>query len=170
MVVLGIDPGAKGALAWVTGDGHLIDVEDMPMSTVRDKLRVSAAGLALAFRARRPDLVVIEGVGAMPGQGVSSCFSFGYSAGLIEGAAAGLGLPVEIVYAAAWKRRAGVPKDKGAARQMATRFWPGAADKFKRVRDDGRAEAALLARWAVLRSDGPSAPHKRTAKPLGIFA
>jgi crossover junction endodeoxyribonuclease RuvC len=154
-IVCALDPGAKGAIAWVSRDGHLIDVEDMPMSNIRGKPRVTAAGVALALRARPVRLVVIEGVGSMPDQGVASSFAFGYAAGLLEGVAAGLGLPVEIVFAAAWKRRAGVSKDKGAARQMASRFWPGAADKFKRVRDDGRAESALLARWAALRDGDP---------------
>lgn len=166
-VVCAIDPGARGAIAWVSGDGHLIDVEDMPMSEVRGKLRVSAAGVALTLRARRADLVVIEGVGSMPGQGVASSFAFGYAAGLLEGVAIALGLPVEIVFAAVWKRRAGVPKDKGAARQMANRLWPGAADRFKRVKDDGRAEACLLARWAALRGKEQRIPDKSRASLFG---
>lgn len=163
-VICAIDPGAKGAIAFVSPDGHLIDVEDMPMAKVRGKARVTAAGVALALRSRPISLVVIEGVGSMPKQGVASSFAFGYAAGLLEGVAAGLNLPVEVVYAAVWKRRAEVPKDKGAARQMASRCWPGAADKFKRVKDDGRAEAALLGRWAALRV--PVKPDKRAS----IFA
>lgn len=149
MLVLAIDPGAGGALAWVTGDGHLVATADMPVIEVRGKRRVSAAGLATLMAMRPVTKVVIEGVGAMPRQGVASSFTFGYSAGIIEGVAAGMGIPVEIVMAAVWKRRAAVPKDKGAARMLATRTWPGAAADFKRSRDDGRAEAALLGRWAA---------------------
>lgn len=148
-LILGIDPGAKGALAWVTGDGHLIEIADMPFVEVRGKDRVSAQGIAHLLRKRDVSLVVIEGVGSMPKQGVASSFAFGYAAGILEGVASGAGLPVQITQAAIWKRKAGVPADKGAARQMATRMWPGAADQFKRVKDDGRAEAALLARWVA---------------------
>lgn len=148
MITLAVDPGAGGALAWVNSIGELIDVADMPIIEVRGKRRVSAAGLADLMRRRPVGKVVIEGVGSMPGQGVASSFTFGYGAGLIEGVAAGLGLPVEVIYAAAWKRRANVPKDKGAARQMAQRNWPMMATQFARVKDDGRAEAALLARYA----------------------
>ncbi|HKS70363.1 MAG TPA: hypothetical protein VJQ45_08080, partial [Ktedonobacterales bacterium] len=79
---------------------------------------------------------------------------FGYGAGLIEGVAAGLGLPVEIIRASVWKRRADVSADKGAARERAMRLWPGAEQKFARVRDDGRAESALLAHWVATRRDG----------------
>ena len=149
-ITLGIDPGAKGAFAWVTGDGHLIEVADMPFVNVRGKDRVSAQGVAHLMRKRPVSLVVIEGVGAMPKQGVASCFAFGYAAGILEGSASGLGIPVQITPAAVWKRKAGVPADKGAARQAAIRFWPGAEAQFKHVKDDGRAEAALLARWAAL--------------------
>jgi crossover junction endodeoxyribonuclease RuvC len=149
MMVLAIDPGQSGALAWVTGEGRLMDIADMPIVEVRGKKRVSAASLVPIMSRHPVNHVIIEGVGAFPGQGVASCFTFGYAAGLLEGVAAGLGLSVEIVQAAVWKRRAEVPKDKGAARQMAQRIWPTAADQFARVRDDGRAEAALLARWSA---------------------
>lgn len=166
-IVCAIDPGARGAIAWISSDGHLIDIQDMPMAEVRGKLRVSAPGVALTLRARRADLVVIEGVGSMPGQGVASSFAFGYAAGLLEGVATALGMPVEIVFAAVWKRRAGVSKDKGAVRQMASRFWPGAAGKFHRVKDDGRAEAALLGRWAALRGKEVATPNKARAPLFG---
>jgi hypothetical protein len=33
---------------------------------------------------------------------------------------------------------------------MAQRLWPGSRD-FDRVKDDGRAEASLLARWVALK-------------------
>lgn len=147
--ILAIDPGAGGAFAWVTKDGHLIEVTDMPMMEVRGKKRASAPGVAALMSKRPVTRVIIEGVGGMPGQGVGSTFTFGYAAGMLEGVAAGMGLPVEIIFAATWKKRAGVSADKGAARQMASRLWPGAVAQFSRVRDDGRAEAALLARWAA---------------------
>ena len=146
--MLGIDPGRYGALAWVTMGGHLIDILDMPAVEVRGKSRVSAQLVAEMMRERPADIVIIEGVGAMPKQGVASSFTFGYCAGLLEGVAAGLGRPVEIVPAATWKRLAKLSADKGAMRQAAIRLWPEAADRFRRVKDDGRAEAALMARWA----------------------
>ena len=157
-VVLGVDPGVGGALAWVTAAGVLIAVADMPVIEVRGKRRVCAAEVARLMRIRPVLKVVIEGVVAMPRvgkdgrqntQGAASMLSFGYSAGILEGVAAGVGLEVEIVLPAVWKRRALVPKDKGVVRQMVTRLWPASSMHFARVKDDGRAEAALLARWAA---------------------
>lgn len=146
MTILGIDPGISGALAWVSDDGHLIEVCDMPVIEIHGKRKISAQGLAHLISARKPRLTVIEEPSAMPGQGVVSMHSLGFSTGVIFGVCAGLGLPTVGYRPAVWKRQAGVPADKGAARQMAQRYWPGCRD-FDRVKDDGRAEAALLARW-----------------------
>ena len=149
-MILGIDPGLTGALAWLTREGHLIDIVDMPTARIRDKPRIIAAELARLLRTRPLDYVVIEQVGPHRGEGSGGAFSFGYGAGLLEGVAAALEIPVHMASPAVWKRRAGVPKEKNGARMMACRYWPGATERFRRVKDDGRAEAALLARWAAL--------------------
>lgn len=151
-MILGIDPGLNGALAWVSDDGHLIDVIDMPVVEVNNKKKVSPQMLTFNISSRKPRLVVVEDVGAMPGQGVTSTWTFAYSAGILAGVVAGLQLPVVLYRPAFWKRHAGVPADKGGARQMAQRYWPGSR-AFDRVKDDGRAEAALLARWIALKGE-----------------
>lgn len=151
-MILGIDPGLSGAIAWVSDDGHLIRVADMPTVEVNGKKKVSPQML-VSMLEEHDDLIrlaAIEEVGAMPGQGVTSMFNFGYSAGILAGVCAGLRIPMALYRPATWKRSAGVPADKGAARQMAQRFWPGSR-AFDRVKDDGRAEAALLARWVALK-------------------
>jgi len=148
-MILGIDPGLSGAIAWVSDDGHLIRVADMPTVEVNGKKKVSPQMLvALLEDYDDAKMVAIEDVGAMPGQGVTSTFNFGYSAGILAGVCAGLRMPTSFYRPSVWKRAAGVPADKGAARQMAQRLWPGCRD-FDRVKDDGRAEAALLARWVA---------------------
>ena len=40
-------------------------------------------------------------------------------------------------------------KPKAASRGMATELFPHIADQFRRVKDDGRAEAALIARYGA---------------------
>lgn len=151
-MIIGIDPGLSGAIAFMADDGFLIDVFDMPTIEVAGKKKVSPQMLVsmLAEDAHEIKMAAIEEVGAMPGQGVTSMFNFGYSAGILAGVCAGLLIPMTFYRPAVWKRAAGVPADKGAARQMAQRFWPGSRD-FDRVKDDGRAEAALLARWVALK-------------------
>ena len=149
-MIVGIDPGISGALAWVSDEGFLLSAMDMPTLEVNGKMKVNPHILASDLSFRKPKIAVIEDVGAMPGQGVSSMFNFGYSAGILAGVCAGLGIPTVFYRPAVWKRQAGVPTDKGAARQQAQRFWPGSR-AFDRVRDHGRAEAALLARWVALK-------------------
>ncbi|XP_060665649.1 uncharacterized protein LOC132797913 [Drosophila nasuta] len=53
---------------------------------------------------------------------------------------------------AVWKKATGCPADKGGARARAMQLFPTAADQFKRVKDDGRAEAALIGVYAVTRN------------------
>jgi crossover junction endodeoxyribonuclease RuvC len=151
-MIIGIDPGLSGAIAWVSEDGHLIRVADMPTVEVNGKKKVSPQML-VSMLEEHDDLIrlaAIEEVGAMPGQGVTSMFNFGYSAGILAGVCAGLRIPMAFFRPAVWKRQAAVPADKGAARATAQHLWPGSR-AFDRVKDDGRAEASLLARWVALK-------------------
>ena len=152
-MILGIDPGASGALAWLSLTGELLAVEDMPAAAVtiggKDRMRVSSAMLAALIRETMPTAAFVEKVGAMPGQGTASMFSFGFSAGLVDGVLAGLGIPTTYVTPQSWKRAAGLTSDKSAVRLRAAQLWPDMARHFARVKDDGRAEAALIARFGV---------------------
>ena len=55
-----------------------------------------------------------------------------------------LGVAVTLVTPAKWKATLRVPADKSASRQRAAQLWPGLAGTFARVKDDGRAEAAMI--------------------------
>ena len=72
----------------------------------------------------------------------------GRALGAIEAIPQSLGLVTTYATPSAWKKSMGlIGKDKGASRQLATDLYPSWAAMFKRVKDDGRAEAALLAKW-----------------------
>lgn len=146
--VLGIDPGAGGGIALLVGD-QLKAVLDMPALVVRrgkrDVRQVDAHLLAGVIRRTLPlDMVYIERVGAMPGQGVSSMFAFGRAAGVIEGVLAGLGVPFDFLSPGHWKAAMNVSASKDASRHKAIMLWPQWSIEFSRAKDDGRAEAALL--------------------------
>jgi hypothetical protein len=149
-MILAIDPGMSGALAWLSDDGHLIHIADMPTAKIRDRNRIMAAELADMIASRKPDRAVIEQVGPMPRDGSMGAFWFGYGAGMLEATIVTLGIELHMVTPQRWKKGAGVPADKNGARVMAMRLWPGASEQFRRVKDDGRAEAALMGRWAAL--------------------
>ena len=145
-MIIGIDPGAQGAIAWLDDDGTLRAVEDMP--TLDGRVSGHLVGsLFLQHGSLITPTCVVEDVHAMPGQGVSTTFRFGRNLGTVEGAMAALGAQMVYVSPAKWKRAIGLSKDKTASRLAAIERFPEHADLFKRVKDDGRAEAALIAEW-----------------------
>jgi len=145
---LGVDPGNSGALALVDEAGNLLEYDDFPTLEVRGKRRISAPLLATLVRKWNPSCALVELVGSMPKQGVASTFAFGVSAGIMEGTLATLGVSYDYVTPGVWKRGMKLSADKGISRQLAMRRWPASAHLFSRVKDDGRAEAALLAEYA----------------------
>lgn len=148
---IGIDPGLSGAIAVLTDD--TLQIHDMPTMTVdrngKAKRQVSANELAelLNLYASKDCHVYVERVSAMAGQGVTSVFSFGRSFGMIEGILAALKMPVTFVAPATWTRAIGRSPGKDASRARAMELFPNYEYFFKRVKDDGRADAALIARW-----------------------
>jgi crossover junction endodeoxyribonuclease RuvC len=152
MRVIGIDPGLDGAVAIINGTGNLV-VIDMPTVTVerngKSKRQVSATELAqiLASHNSNNCHVFVEKVSAMAGQGVTSVFSFGRSFGMIEGILAAFRLPVTFVPPATWVKAVGRGQGKDASRARAMELFPENQADFKRVKDDGRSDAALIAYW-----------------------
>ena len=147
-LVVGVDPGLTGAVAILTPAGHLVDVYDLP---VIDKT-INCAELARYEGWRtHPERfhAVIEQVASRPKQGVASVFRFGHVVGSLDATFAVLGIPTTRVTPGVWKRWAGIGPDKNDARRRATELWPSSASSFARVKDHGRAEAALIARWWV---------------------
>ena len=154
MIFIGIDPGLNGAIAFFDlAKGHL-SVVDMPVVEVlrggKKKREVSAQMLAQVIRlAERPCTAVFERVNAMPGQGVTSVFSFGRSSGIVEGVLAALAIPTHIITPQVWQKATAVRGGKDGARQRATELFPAYAGLFSRKKDDGRADAACMAWYAA---------------------
>ena len=142
-MIVGIDPGMAGAIAWLSDDGHLIEVRDLPVAK-GEGLMPAVLAVFLREQDRQPVHAFLERVAARPGAGVSGMFNFGRGYGQIEGVLAALGVPVTLVTPGKWKGALRVPADKAASRSRAAQLWPGLAGTFARVKDDGRAEAALI--------------------------
>lgn len=152
-VFIGIDPGLTGAVAILWPDGHA-EVMDTPTTRVArgsDYLAASMADIVMSVIITEPRGVAaaLEQGMAMPKQGLTSTFKTGRGVGLWEGILAGLGVAYELVPSQRWKRGLGLPvgSDKSASRLYAQRLFPAIAERFARVKDDGRAEAALIAEW-----------------------
>jgi len=150
MIVMAIDPGLSGALA-VFIDDVLIDVVDMPTHELsrngKAKRQIAAADLAGIFTQHDPRHVIVEKVSAMPGQGVTSMFSFGRSLGIIEGIIAAYNIPVTYVTPGVWTKGIGRGAGKDASRARACELYPAHQKQFARVKDDGRADAGRIGAW-----------------------
>jgi crossover junction endodeoxyribonuclease RuvC len=155
--VIGIDPGLTGAIVCVR-PREVLTCLDMPIETgAANRRRISAPVLVhlltQLLREYRVDAVALEQVAAMPGQGVSSMFSFGRSLGVVEGAVAALGLEVTYYAPASWKRRYGLTgRTKEASRTRALELYPAAVPWLERKKDHGRADAILLAHTRLTQS------------------
>ena len=154
MKFMGIDPGAFGAVAILDKDSRELVVIDMPTLKVKRGPRVvNQVDAHMLADALRPHVdsetkALIEKVSAMPGNGVASMFSFGRAAGIVEGVLAGLSVPFELIPPATWIKSMRTFGGKDGSRQRAQELFPDYAHLFARKKDDGRAEAALLACYA----------------------
>lgn len=153
-LVLGVDPGLSGALAlYDVSGGSVHSVVDMPTvdAGTGSKRIVDESTLALWVDVYAKNIrhAYVEKVGAMPGQGVTSMFSFGTSYGIVRGIIAANMIPMTFVPPRKWKTALGVPAAKDGARARASQLLPAAASNWSRAKDDGRAEAALIALYGA---------------------
>lgn len=162
-LTIGIDPGNSGAVAWLA-DGTPAGNFDMPTDP-----RPSGTGRIInagELHQRLRELlgqhpgaavqVVLEQVNGFSSDGGSFAFKFGQADGLVRGVLACMRLPVIEVRPQVWKGHFGLVKPKGgekpgkgASRALVVQMFPNRSLSFLRGRDDGRAEATLLALWAV---------------------
>ena len=150
MLILGVDPGLTGALALLTSDGEIELLADLPV--IRDRSLAWIDGgelqsMLLNALQGRPCRAIVERVSAMPRQGVASSFAFGVGFGSILSVLQTLQLPLELVTPAVWKRALGLSSDKRASLDKARLLFP--ASDLRLAKHDGRAEALLIAHWAL---------------------
>lgn len=144
MIYIGIDPGKSGGWAVINEDWG--ETETHPWD---DKAFVTAmepyCGLGNEVRC------CLEKVGAMPGQGVTSMFSFGKSAGFIEGVLTALAIPYQLVPPQTWKKVFSLNASKLNSIEVCQKLFPD-VDLMRTERckkpHDGMAEALLMAEYA----------------------
>ncbi len=155
MTVLGIDIGVQGAIAIMGDSGSLLEIHEMPClhSGPAGRRVVNAPLLASIIFNSHADRAFVEWVSSRPTDGHMQAFCFGHCKGVIEGVLAAAGIPCTFITPASWKRAVGLApgRDKDASRAEAIRRWPAQADFFKLKKDDGLAEAALIAVAGMMR-------------------
>jgi len=161
-ILLAIDPGSvSGAYAVFCDSWVSPVVGDLPV--VDGQVNAPAfAGLLESIRGRYvlgkdgpehshnlPMTAVVERVGSMPKQGVSSTFKFGVAVGIIHGVLLGRGIPMRLITPSEWKRGMGVGADKEGVRALAIRMYP-MVEGLHLKKHHGRAEALLLGHYALV--------------------
>ena len=167
MIYLGIDPGVTGAVGVVTSDGDAkawnLPTKVRERATENGKVRRCLDPVVLCELLNDYDplgcVVVVERTQAGM-KGAIANYSLGHSSGVIMGVLAALGFKFQEVRPQEWKRtfgllatkaERGLPKQvrtkqaKGSSRKVAQALFPGVS--LDRVKDDGLAEALLLAEW-----------------------
>ena len=153
MLIIGIDPGIKGAIC-ILKDGYILDVFDMPVMPVgkKNKSQVNGSQIyneiqkVITQEEKNNVKVVIEQVSAMPGQGVTSMFNFGQSFGILKGICSAMHLPVYYVRPAKWKKYFNlINSQKDASRTRAIEIFPYFSTQLSKKKDSNKADAILIA-------------------------
>lgn len=148
-IIVGADPGAKGAFAKLDPVNYTVEIFDMPTFEIKTgakkKTVIDHTGIGNILDDERIFQLYIEEVNARPGEGVVSSFTFGRNFGTVLGVCGGLKIPVNQIRPAVWKHSLKVPAEKDAARYRASQLFPQCSKAWARKMDDGRAEATLIA-------------------------
>ncbi len=141
MIYMGVDPGQKGAYAMIDGEWVTVKHWD-DLNFARDVRQLSGERV----------LAAVEKVGAMPGQGVTSMFSFGTSYGFIQGVLAAFEVAYQLVPPRKWKAEFGLLNtEKQASVDVARRLFPWVSLRPTgrcRKDSDGMSDALLIAEYA----------------------
>ena len=153
-IIVGIDPGSKGAIAIWAGGDHWA-VHDCPITEVHRKKGAKTStenvpdpqGMFQLLEPLKGTMVhvFLEKVWGFKGQGGASQFKFGMNYGMWMALIAVLGIPYTLVTPQRWKKDMGVTSDKGTCAIRAKQLFPETFEFLQRKKDHDRAEAILLA-------------------------
>lgn len=144
-VYVGIDPGAKGAIAILQGDKVIID--DMP--SIEEAIEI-IRNSSPSFECR----AAIEQVHPLPGQSCIASFTYGENFLLAKILIMCYNNSPVMVSPMRWKKYYGLKKEPNETKteykrksvEKARELFPQAAELLKYSKD-GRAEALLIANW-----------------------
>ena len=142
MILLGIDPGVQGALALLDKHENRVTVHDMPDTTDTLYELIKSFPPITVCMIEKPFYPKIIGM--------KNAAKIAEAYGRIKAVLFICGIPLREVAPRDWKAALRLSDSKAASRELAGAFFPDDAEQWKRVRDDGRAEASLLA-WYGLR-------------------
>lgn len=104
-VYIGIDPGSVGCAVALDREGKFLSMIRFNSATHAD---IAKFLREIVFHADGNVFCLLEQVGIMPGEGVSSAFTFGKNVGLIEGMLTALDIPYETKIPRTWQKLFGI--------------------------------------------------------------
>jgi crossover junction endodeoxyribonuclease RuvC len=154
-ITLGVDPGIQGAIA-VLADGDLQKFIDMPtVERPNGGNAIDAHRLAATLRGvmqQNPGAFIsacLERISTRPTNSRTFDQRAGEGLGIVKGVLGALGVPWAEVTPQLWKKYfALIGTEKDVARLYAMQRFPRMAQCLSRKKDNGRADAALIALWA----------------------
>jgi hypothetical protein len=159
---LGIDPGASGAFAIIS------DIGDVKLVGLYPDRRILIDWL----KQERSVSAALEKVNAMPGQGVTSMFTFGTTYGVMQGILEFAAVPFEFITPGKWQKAVldfqitDRKKRKTAITAFVLRRYPDLYHLLKVKKNQGIADAICLALYARLRTISFAAPSPKTSSTL----
>lgn len=161
-LMIGVDPGLSGAIAFLRTTDRNLHVFDMPTYTKlnsRKEIEIDTlVALIKPYLTYYRPVAIVEDVSAMTyvdrfgqkrGQGAAASFAFGKSFGIILAVLETLGVNYMTVKPAVWKAQMNLSSDKELSRKLALKIYPRNEKDFALKKHDGRAEAALLCEFGV---------------------
>lgn len=149
MLILGIDPGIRGAFALLQ-NGKMISYGKLPILGKGKEKKILDLTLIRQI-IEKADHVFIEKAQSFPKQGISSTGRYLEAFGMLQGLCAGLKIPYTLVHPSVWKRALlkGMAKGKASSLRRAKQLFPNA-----QVIDEHEAEAMLIAYYGWLELQG----------------
>ena len=143
--LLGIDPGRHGGIALLECDkpSAVYQVQTWAMPDTTRDLHDLIAGLPII------KVCALEKPFYPQMIGISNAAKIAEAYGILKGALIWRDIPFHEVRPVDWKQSLNVSTDKNKARQRASEFFPDNADQWKLAKQDGKAESALLAWYAM---------------------
>lgn len=143
-VYMGIDPGKSGAIAVIGEERQIMELKPFSKDGYKRIMR-DYGGYDV--------VCCLEHVAAMPGQGVTSMFSFGENFGWIQGMLEANDVSYQLVRPRIWKKDYSLNDSKQQSTEACRRLFPDVGNRLHRTDgsrkdDDGLAEALLMAEYA----------------------
>jgi hypothetical protein len=143
--IIGIDPGKQGAFAVFddAGGTFFVKTYDMPGTLDGKRQLISDIGVVKCAWLERPFYPQIIGI--------KNAVTIATTYGELKACLFFAGIPTFEVDPSTWKKSMHLSTDKNASRSLASQHFPDQSNQWARVKDDGRAEAALIALYGWMK-------------------